>query len=971
MAEPLWEIMTRTPRLADAKSARRKMVELSGAPALAPMLADKKFRGLIEALADHSPYLWQLVAAVPERLARLVEGAPDVALENILRTARERTRAANDDARVMEVLRHAKQEAALLIALADIGGLWDVIAVTKALSDFADCMVSCALSFLLRDAARAGKLALPNPDDPEEGCGVVVLALGKHGARELNYSSDIDLVVFFDPDSPALNQDVEPGTLFVRMTKSLSRLLQERTGGGYVLRVDLRLRPDPGSTAVAISLPAAFSYYENLGQNWERAALIKARPVAGDKPLGSQFMADLAPFIWRKYFDYGSIADIHAMKRQIHAVRGHAEVKVEGHDVKLGRGGIREVEFFVQTQQLIFGGRRLQLRGARTLDMLQELSVDGWVTKEAVKDLTEAYTFLRTVEHRLQMVADEQTQRLPSDPAQLERFARFCGFANLAKFSDALIKDMLKVEKHYARLFEHAQGLDAQSGSLVFTGVTDDPDTLETLRAMGFADPATVAETIRGWHFGRRSAVQSPRAREVLTELVPALLESFAGSGDPDSALAAFDTAMGHMPAAIELFSILKSHAAVRDLFGDILGGAPRLAQVVAQRPHVLDAAIDPAMLASVSDEGSYSRRAKNIMRPPERMEEFLDNARDMLLEESFLIGVRTLSGMIAPEAAGPAYTALAASLIRASLAQVEAVFSAEYGRVPGGRCIVVGMGKLGSREMTATSDLDLVLIYDFDAQRPESDGPKPLHAVQYYTRLTQRLVSALTVATRRGRLYDVDMRLRPSGGKGPLATQWASFIDYQLTEAETWEHMALTRARPVAGDDSLCADFEKGVASIVGHKRSSVELRKSVVDMRALIAQEKGDSQIWDLKLVRGGMMDIEFIAQYLALSHAHERPGMIHVETAEILRAATREGVFDPELGEHLISTHRLYTILMQMFRLATEGSFDPTTMAAGVLRRIAAAADLPDFRFLESNLAEMRAEVRGIFEKVLGKF
>ena len=970
MVEPLWKIVTTAPRLSDAKSARRKLDELSAEPALTLMLEAKNFRALIGGIADHSSYLWRLVQSDPQRLARLCEVAPDVGLTQILSAAQARISSATDEAQVMAALRHAKQEAALLIALADIGGVWDVIAVTKALSDFADCMVSCALSYLLREAAEAGKLTLVNPDHPEEGCGVVVLALGKHGARELNYSSDIDLVVFFDPDSPALNQDVEAGPLFVRITKSLSRLLQERTGDGYVLRVDLRLRPDPGSTAVAISLPAAFSYYENLGQNWERAALIKARPVAGDKPLGTSFLADLAPFIWRKYFDYAAIADIHAMKRQIHAVRGHAEVKVEGHDVKLGRGGIREVEFFVQTQQLIFGGRRLQLRGARTLDMLQELSVDGWVTKEAVKDLTEAYAFLRTVEHRLQMIADEQTQRLPSDPDQLERFARFCGFANLAKFSAALIKQMRKVEMHYARLFENAQGLDTQSGSLVFTGVTDDPDTLETLRAMGFTDPAAAAETIRGWHFGRRSAVQSPRAREVLTELVPALLESFAGSGDPDSALAAFDTALGRMPAAVELFSILKSHAAVRDLFGDILGGAPRLAQVVAQRPHVLDAAIDPALLASSSDEGSYDTRAKNIMRPPERMEEFLDNARDMFLEESFLIGVRTLSGMIAPEAAGPAYTALAASLIRASLAQVEAVFAAEYGRVPGGRCLVVGMGKLGSREMTATSDLDLVLIYDFDANHPDSDGEKSLHALQYYTRLTQRLVSALTVATRRGRLYEVDLRLRPSGGKGPLATQWKSFVDYQLTEAEVWEHMSLTRARPIAGDESLRADFEKGAAAVIGHQREPVALRKAVADMRALIAQEKGDSQIWDLKLVRGGMMDIEFIAQYLALNHAHERPSMVQVETAEILRVAVRDGLLDPEQGERLISAHRLYTILMQMFRLSTEGAFDPAQMATGVLRRIAAAADLPDFRLLESNLAETRAQVRGIFENILGK-
>lgn len=970
MADPLWKIVTTAPRLSNAKSARRKLDDISSEPALAPMLEAKHFRALIEAIADHSPYLWRLASADPQRLARLCGEAPAMVLANILSAVQAQTRAATDEAQVMAALRHAKQEAALLIALADMGGAWDVIAVTKALSDFADCMVSCALSFLLREAAAAGKLTLADQENAEEGCGVVVLALGKHGARELNYSSDIDLVIFFDPESPALNQDVEPGPLFVRITKSLSRLLQERTGDGYVLRVDLRLRPDPGSTAVAISLPAAFSYYENLGQNWERAALIKARPVAGDKPLGTSFLADLAPFIWRKYFDYAAIADIHAMKRQIHAVRGHAEVKVEGHDVKLGRGGIREVEFFVQTQQLIFGGRRLQLRGARTLDMLQELSVDGWVTKEAVKDLTEAYAFLRTVEHRLQMIADEQTQRLPSDPDQLERFARFCGFANLAKFSAALIKQMRKVEMHYARLFENAQGLDTQSGSLVFTGVTDDPDTLETLRAMGFTDPAVAAETIRGWHFGRRSAVQSPRAREVLTELVPALLESFAGSGDPDSALIAFDKALGRMPAAVELFSILKSHSSVRDLFGDILGGAPRLAQVVAQRPHVLDAAIDPALLASSSDESSYDTRAKNIMRPPERMEEFLDNARDMFLEESFLIGVRTLSGMIAPEAAGPAYTALAASLIRASLAQVEAVFASEYGRVPGGRCLVVGMGKLGSREMTATSDLDLVLIYDFDAEHPDSNGAKSLHALQYYTRLTQRLVSALTVATRRGRLYDVDLRLRPSGGKGPLATQWKSFVDYQLTEAEVWEHMSLTRARPIAGDESLRVDFEKGAAAVVGHHREPVALRKAVADMRALIAQEKGDSQIWDLKLVRGGMMDIEFIAQYLALNHAHERPSMVQVETAEILRVAVRDGLLDPEQGERLISAHRLYTILMQMFRLSTEGAFDPAQMATGVLRRIAAAADLPDFRLLESNLAETRAQVRGIFENILGK-
>ena len=968
MNAPLWSLAHAAPRLSNAKAARARCDELKESAALVPMLQHKPFRALIEGLADHSPYLWRLISSDPDRLARIAAVSPEEALETCLAQAAHESRRSQDERALVQALRLAKQEAALIIALADIGGLWDVVAVTEALTRFADSMVGAALSFLLREAMAEGKLNLPDPEKPEQGCGVVVLALGKHGGRELNYSSDIDLVVFFDPQSSALVEDVEPGPLFVRITKALARILQERTGDGYVLRVDLRLRPDPGSTAVAISLPAAFSYYENLGQNWERAALIKARPIAGDKSLGGTFIADLAPFIWRKYFDYAAIADIHAMKRQIHAVRGHAEVKVAGHDVKLGRGGIREIEFFVQTQQLIFGGRRQQLRGARTLDMLRELFIDGWVSEGAVKDLSAAYAFLRTVEHRLQMLSDEQTQRLPADQDQLEAFARFCGFANLARFSEALTGHLMRVETHYARLFEHAQGLDTERGSLVFTGVTDDPETLETLSGLGFSDPAAVAETIRGWHFGRRAAVQSPRAREVLTELVPALLESFSGSGDPDAALAAFDAALARMPAAVELFAILKSHSQVRDLFADILGGAPRLAHVVAQRPHVLDAAIDPALLSSASNEAAYDARTRHLMRPPERMEEFLDATRDMALEESFLIGVRTLSGMISPETAGLAYTSLAASLIRACLEQVEQVFAADYGRVMGGRCCVIGMGKLGSREMTATSDLDLVLIYDFDESRPDSDGARSLHAVQYYTRLTQRLVSALTVATRRGRLYDVDMRLRPSGGKGPIATQFRSFIDYQKNEAETWEQMALTRARPIAGDESLAEDMRKSIVLALARQRNDAELRRSVREMRGLIAQEKGDANIWDLKLVKGGVMDIEFLAQYLSLRHAADHPAILDVETHAVIRKAGELGLVPPADGERLVAAHRLYTAMMQTMRLATEGAFDPAHMASGVLRRITAAADLPDFRLVEGLMAETRREIRAIFDRML---
>ena len=957
--------LCKAPRPADLRAARAGLAELLEREAILTDLSQQPaVRDLLLGVADQSPFLWRLMRRDSARLTAFLEQAPEAAFQQILSTLRVDCDGAESEADIMQRLRFAKQSAALLIALADLGGVWDVVAVTQALSQFADAVVSGALRYLLRAAAQEGKLVLRDAQDPEAGCGVVVLAMGKHGACELNYSSDIDLIVFYDPQTSAVPEGQEPSTLFVRMTRALAKIVQERTGDGYVLRVDLRLRPDPGSTAVAISLPAAFSYYEMLGQNWERAALIKARPVAGDKPLGLGLLAELAPFIWRKYFDYAAIADIHAMKRQIHAVRGHAEVAVAGHDVKLGRGGIREVEFFVQTQQLIFGGRRLHLRGARTLDMLGALQADGWVTQEAVDDLSAAYKFLRTIEHRLQMIADEQTQRLPSDPNSLRHFAKFCGYARLSSFEKALTHHLRLVERHYARLFEHAPGLDAGAGSLVFTGVTDDPETLKTLASLGFQDPARAAETIRGWHFGRRPAVQSPRAREVLTELVPALLDSFSGSGDADAALDAFDAALMRMPAAVELFSILRANDSVRDLFGDILGGAPRLARVVALRPHVLDAAIDPALLQAPADEIAYDGRTAALAEHARSTEDFLDGMRDLAQEEMFLIGVRMLSHLLDPLDAGRAYAALAGSIVRATLAHVQNAFVTEYGCVSGGRCVVLALGKFGSQEMTAASDLDLVLFYDFDEARPESDGARRLHAVQYYTRLTQRLVSALTVATRRGRLYDVDMRLRPSGGQGPVATQMRGFLAYQLQEAETWEHMTLTRARIVAGDVSLGAELGDAIGIILRQSRDGHRLRKSVREMRALIASEKGESDPWDLKLAAGGIIDIEFIAQYLLLRHGADQPGLLVVEPAQIIARAGLLGLIAQGDAERLVEANRLYATVMQMIRLTTEGAFDPAKTAKGVLRRIAVAADCPDFPRLDRQLLETRTLVRALF-------
>ena len=406
--------LAKAPNVADAAAAARLESVLDGTSDAS--LRDSAVQALLLGIADHSPYLWHLIRSDPERLVRLLETPPQLSLTHCLERVADLCDDAEGEQEIMRLLRRAKQEIALLIALADLGGVWSTECVMAALTGAADVFVRSALCFILRDAAQAGRLQCEDADAPERDCGLVILALGKHGAGELNYSSDTDLIVLFDPASAAFAGH-EPGMLAVQLTRRLVKLLQERTADGYVLRVDLRLRPDPGSTTIAISVPAAYSYYEIYGQNWERAAMIKARPMAGDQRLGRDFLERLTPFIWRKYLDYAAIADIHAMKRQIHAVRGHAEVAVAGHDIKLGRGGIREIEFFVQTQQLIYGGKRGELRGPKTLPMLAELAREGLITEQACADLTDAYLYLREIEHRLQMIADEQTQRLPKDEA--------------------------------------------------------------------------------------------------------------------------------------------------------------------------------------------------------------------------------------------------------------------------------------------------------------------------------------------------------------------------------------------------------------------------------------------------------------------------------------------------------------------------------------------------------------------------
>ena len=973
----LFEQIRLSPRLLSIKGLQQHYDDLMGRAAsagqdekLAFLLQNELTHRLIFSLADHSPFLWRIILNDPSCLVSILENVPEESHEKLVH---EQMSCIMDqhysDTYLMQCkrqLRRQRKKHALLVALADLGGVWNVENVTRSLSEFAEASIKGALRAVLRVGKEKGHFLCEYPEDIENGSGIVILALGKLGARELNYSSDVDLIVFFNPDTTCLSGKIAPNVFYVKVAQQLACLLQERTADGFVHRVDYRLRPDPGSTPVALSLGSARVYYETIGQNWERAALIKARAVAGDIAIGEQFLQELEPFIWRRYFDFSSIADIHAMKRQIHAVRGYDEITIPGYDVKLGRGGIREIEFFVQTQQLVFGGRCPKLRGARTLDMLSELESEEWINPDARDELGTAYRFLRTVEHRLQMVADEQTQILPTETPELERFSRFCGFASEQAFSRHFIKHAENVRKHYALLFEEKNEPDESSKNFIFSGGGPHAETLDILKKTGFLKPERAWDIVNGWYTGRRQALLSVRARNVLNEIIPAFLEALGVTADPDNALELLDQAFSRMPAAAELLTIINANEKLRVLFADLLGSAPRLAEIVSQAPHVLDMVIDPSFSDPVYDEETIGQIIHKMIGRPSHFEALLDNMRDVTRQMSFLTGARMLSGVVPLVRSGEVYSAIAQTMVKIALEGVLEEFRAEYGIVPGASMIVMALGRLGARQMTASSDLDLIVLYDFHEETRESDGAKKIDATMYYARLTKRLFAALTVPTRRGLLYEVDLRLRPEGKKGPVATQFEGFFNYQYHEADLWEHMALTRARPIAGDAGLADRAEKELKKLLSIRREADNVFLQAREMRAMIADKKGSHSIWDLKLANGGILDLDFLAQSIVLTKASEFSQLLGLRTDEVFREAEKQQILSDDDAAALILAHQTFYKLQQWLRTILADDFSLESLPSSIMTQCAALFGLPDSDTLHAFVRDLQKTTHDIVLK-----
>ena len=969
-----FERITEAPRVFDAARGDDALESLTralaGAPDLAPA-AERlgeapKLRALLAATFSCSPYLTSLALRDPATLAECVLRDPDVHLTE----ARTALAAAVADApsakEVMALLRRYKHRMALLTGLADLGGVWPTDTTLAAMSATADAVLQEATAFLFRKAREAGQIAAQADAAPAPG--YFIIAMGKLGAFELNYSSDIDIIVFYDADRAGLKADIESSTFFVRLTRELVRLLQEHTADGYVFRTDLRLRPDPGATQIALSTDAGLTYYESFGQNWERAALIKARIAAGDVALGEEFLGQLAPFVWRKYLDYAAIADIHAMKRRVHAYKGHGAIAVEGHDIKLGRGGIRDIEFFAQTQQLIAGGRHPELRSRGTIATLERLAEGGWIAKEAASDLTEAYLFLRRVENRLQMVGDQQTHIIPAERDELERVAKLSGFADTDSFGDALLGRFKRVEAHYGALFEKLPELPSAGPTLVISVDEKDPAAIASLERLGFRNPAAAIAAVRAWQSGRYAATRSTRSRERLTEFLPSLLDAFGRTADPDLALATFDKVIADMPAGVQLFSLLAANPSLLRLIADIMGTAPRLARIIGRRPRLLDAVLDPGFFGAVPTAAKLRELVGAALAEAPDYQEALDRARIVGREQAFLIGVRVISGTLSARQAGAAYAGLAETLIEALTERVEAELARIYGPMPGGQAAVIAMGKLGGHEMTAGSDLDLIIVYDYAGEGAQSSGAKSLPGPQYYSRFTQRLIAALSAETAEGSLYQVDMRLRPSGSQGPVATRLSSFVAYQQSSAWTWEHLALTRARVVTGSAALRRQINDTIRQVLSRPRDRAAVAEDVRAMRAKIADDKGAQGIWDLKQARGGLIDLEFIAQFLQIVSAAALPDVLDQNTELALTRLSAAGVLAPGDAEILVPAARLYHTLTQVLRLCLDKPFVADEAPRALKDLLARASDMPDFATLEATLKDMLQAVHEAFDRIL---
>ncbi|MEM0984621.1 MAG: bifunctional [glutamine synthetase] adenylyltransferase/[glutamine synthetase]-adenylyl-L-tyrosine phosphorylase [Pseudomonadota bacterium] len=886
---------------------------------------------LLERASACAPYLRRLISRDLDALELGSMGDLEDAYDPWIRRWTGALAALETTDTAMPTLRAFKREGHLLIALQDLAGCASGQMLTTRLSAMADLAVETALRLAAQKTALATN-------------GLTILALGKHGAQELNYSSDIDLVAIYDPHRFD-GGDRDPSDAASRIIRDLITMFENVTGDGYVFRTDFRLRPDPSSTPLAVSTEMAELYYESVGQNWERMVYIKARPCAGDIAVGDAFLATLEPFVWRRHLDYWAISDVHAIKRMINAKVGDPDLGNVAADLKLGPGGIREIEFFAQTQQVILGGRDSTLRDPTTCGALVRLADAGVIDWPVSRALTEAYWILRGVEHRVQMLNDAQTHSLPRSDDERDKVAQLCGYASRAALEADLVDLRQTVHAHYQDLFseEARQTARAIEGNLVFTGVDIDPASIKTLERMGFSAPDRVIATVQSWHRGGVPATRSDRGRQLLTAVLPGLLDTMSNSGEPDAAFANFATFFEGLSAGVQLLSMLVAEDAFADDLVATLALAPRLARTLSRKPACLEALIDGGEVERFTlPQGTDFETA-------------MDKARRYHKEASLLVGHKLLHGRLTAREAGAAWTGLADATVVEMAKAAERETERRFGPAPG-VWQVVAMGKLGGEELTAGSDLDLMVLFD-----PKVSGGE---AQTWFSRFTQRLISALSAPTAEGLLYEIDMRLRPSGGAGPVAVSLAAFERYQRDEAWTWEHMALTRIRPITGDFGLAKQIMERALSAIVSRAQNPAILADIADMHARLGRDKPAKGFWDFKRAPGGLVDIEFVVQAALLTSGDA--GLVTGNTSAAIGRLSKAGIFAPRIAETLNAALVYQQALQQVVRLALGDIGPDHVFSAGLENRLYRAVGQGDFAALKTRLSQLRADVTEIFQQ-----
>ena len=851
----------------------------------------------IERARTNAPFLAMALDRRPELAELLAAGEAEQALA----LAKASGQSIED---VGVALRRERLGVALVLAISDLAGAFPLARVTAELSALADRALDAAIGDAI--GRRTG----------EEPRGFIALALGKHGARELNYSSDIDPILLFDPEALPRRERDEPGEAAQRYAREIVRTLAENTAEGYVFRVDLRLRPASEVSPLAISCNAALTHYESSALAWERAAFIRARACAGDLPAGEAFLAAIRPFVWRRSLDFGAIEEIGRLTARIRETYSGPLQPQPGYNLKQGRGGIREVEFFAQTHQLIHGGRvpSLRLRGVRaTLNALAEA---GLIASEDARVLGESYDRLRTVEHRLQMVEDHQTHTLPSGDA-LDRVARLDGLADGA----ALLANLAGVTAQVAQRFDRLIAAETRTVSGAETGALP-----ARLAELGFADPDALAQRIDGWQDGHIRALRSSSAQAAFAGLLPRLLEALAAAPEPDRALLRWEHVLERASSAINLFRLLEARPGLLDQLVNILTLAPPLADELARRPDLLDTLIDQSAFDLPGSIAELRTKMARVERD-DGYEQVLDRIRLVTGEARFALGVQLIEAVHDPLDIARALSRCAEAALQVASDAAADEFARDHGRIAGSALLVLGFGRFGGGLLTHASDLDIVYLFS-GSHDSESDGRRPLGATLYYNRLAQRVSAALSVPTAQGALYEVDTRLRPQGTQGPLAASVESFARYQREDAWTWEHMALTRARVLVGSDAARAEVDAAIAAVLNHQRDPARLREDVLKMRGDMAASKPPRGPLDAKLMRGALVDLEFLVHYLQL---RDRVAF-SPDLGQAVVGLVDAGLLDPDL----IAAHDLLTRMLVATRLLAPDLTVPPAAAGEVLAR-----------------------------------